>query len=123
MAYSLSFSQEDGWFSVVCVGDISSFEEFSGKATKVVQKVVASGCKRILLDDRNLALKLDAHDIICIAQQLEKANLQSMGMRLASLSRLEDDEVYTNIETIYQNRSINFRRFDDKKAAVEWLRS
>lgn len=108
--------------SVKAEGEAKTFEAFSDKARTVVAHVLSSGAKRILLDDRALAVALDTHDITRAADLLEKSNFQALGLRLASLCRPEDRCVYDSIETIYRNRSINFRRFDDKQTAVEWLR-
>ena len=123
MSYTLSFSKQDGWFSVAAQGEIDSFEVFSEKARTVTGEILQSGIKRILLDDRELAISLDAHDITLVAEQLEKANIQALGLRLASLCRPEDRETYRMFETIYGNRSINFRLFTDKQSALNWLLS
>lgn len=121
MAYTLSFTEKNGCFHVAAQGEVASFEVFLEKAGTVLKKITISGAKRILLDDRLLAVSLDAHDITLLAAQLEKADVQSMGLRLASLCREEDRDVYDTIETIYRNRSINLRVFSTKGKALEWL--
>lgn len=121
MAYSLTFSDQQDWLLVVAEGDVTGFPEYAEKAQRVVESVLETGVKRVFLDDRRLVLSVDAHDITLLAEKLGEANLQSIGLRLACLCKPECNELYRTIETIYQNRSLNFRIFCDKDEALEWL--
>lgn len=121
MAFTLEFKQEDGYLVVKARGEVNSFEAFSDKARRVIEQIVSSGSRRILLDDRKLSVQLDSLDISRIAGQLDSMNMQSMGLRLACLCQSEKREIYDNIETMYQNRSLNFKVFDDELSAVQWL--
>ncbi|MGL1861453.1 MAG: hypothetical protein OCC46_02895 [Pseudodesulfovibrio sp.] len=123
MTYSLAFVVQERWLSVTARGAVQSVETFSEKAATVVQHIMKSGKKRIFLDDRCLDVALDAHDVTVIAKQLEQKSVPTMGLRLACIPKPGNEEIYRTIETIYQNRSFNFRVFSDEESAFDWLLS
>ena len=121
MTYTIDFKVEGDVLFVKTSGKLHGVETFSEKAKTVVGEILRTNAKRIMLDDRELAVTLDALDIKDIADQLEKSNLQTMGLRLACMCRKLDSETYKLVETMYQNRSLNFRLFQSRDEALDWL--
>lgn len=122
MTFTVDFKLEGDVLFVKATGKVHGVETFSEKATTVVREILRTNAKRIMLDDRELAVSLDAIDIKDIADVLEQSNLQTMGLRLACMCRQLDRDTYQLIETMYQNRSLNFRLFQKREEALEWLK-
>lgn len=123
MGYNTELEVKDGWLSVRTTGRIESFALFAEKAALVIGKIKETGVKRVLLDDRGLALNLEAFDVSRVADRLEQADLDIRELRIASLCNEEDRQVYRMIETVYRNRSISFQLFEEREGALAWLLS
>ncbi len=76
---------------------------------------------RVLVDDRVVSMQIDAHDASLLADSMEDAGLQARGLRIACIHAPEYSTVYRLFETGHQSRSLNFRVFSDKAAALEWV--
>lgn len=121
MSFDLQFKESDGVLAVICHGAIYTLDGVFKKVGAAIVKMSETKAKRVLVDDRNLVMSLDALDVNRLADRLESAKFQMLGIRLGCLCRPEDVSTYKMIETAYRNRSINFRLFDNEQAALEWL--
>lgn len=123
MSFDLQFKESDGVLSVICQGDICTLESVFKKVGAAIVKMGETQARRVLVDDRKLAMSLDAHDVNQLADRLDAGEFQKMGIRLGCLCRPEDRHIYKMIETAYRNRSINFRLFESEQEALSWLAS
>ena len=119
--YSLTFATEDGYLFAKVAGEVSTLEQLSEKAHSIMGKVLELGMKRVLVDDRELSVHVDVHDAHCLANEMDGANLQVQGFRIACLYVAEHADIYRIFETGHRNRSLNFRAFTDQEAALKWL--
>lgn len=76
----------------------------------------------VLLDERQLELDLDNLDVKLGGESLDCSEVHTMGLRIACLCSPENRALYSMYETVYLNRSINFRTFDNEQAAIAWLK-
>jgi hypothetical protein len=121
--YSIDFQIEDGVLRASVSGVIASGEEAAAKAREVIDIGLKVGVHRILLDERTVDISIDVYEIISIATELETREIPAYGGRMACLYRPEKKDLYKTYETIYQNRSLSYRLFDDPVPALAWLRS
>ncbi|CCH48335.1 hypothetical protein [Pseudodesulfovibrio piezophilus] len=121
MGYTVEINQNDLWLTIVTRGGISGYDDFLEKAETIIDLVRDAGTRRILLDDRDVRIDLDVLDIIRVAERLDEADFPTLGLRIACLVGNQDHTVFRTVETIYSNRSINFRLFRCRESAIEWL--
>ncbi|BDQ35053.1 hypothetical protein [Pseudodesulfovibrio portus] len=120
--YSIDFQIENGVLRASVCGVIASGEEAAAKARDVIDTGLKVGVHRILLDEREVDISIDVHEIISIARELVGREIPLYGGRMACLYRPEKKDLYKTYETIYQNRSLSYRLFDDPGRAMAWLR-
>lgn len=121
MAFDLLFETRDGYIVGIVTGVISTPEDLLRKIGTMVHKGLDSNVTRFLMDERGLELRLEAHDIVEVANRLEERNIQSLGGRSACLCNPDFVELYRACETIYHNRSLSYRVFGGEADAVAWL--
>ena len=96
-------------------------EDSLRKIQAVVQRGLEVGVRRFLMDERNLDFRLEAHDMAQLANHLERNNFQNNGNRVACLYNPKCLKNCKLRETMYQNRSVNYRIFEDEESALAWL--
>jgi hypothetical protein len=121
MSHDLTFEIRDGYIVGMVTGMIDTPEELLRKIRTMLHKALDSNITRFLMNERGLDLRLEAHDIIEVANRLEKKNVQSLGGRSACLCNPASIELYRACETIYHNRSLSYKVFTDEADAVAWL--
>jgi hypothetical protein len=121
MSFDLTFETRDGYIVGVVTGVIDTPDKLLRKIRTMVHKALDSNATRFLMDERALELRLEAHDIIEVANRLEERNIQSLGGRSACLCNPGFVELYRACETIYHNRSLSYGVFDREEDAVAWL--
>ncbi|WP_319581989.1 hypothetical protein [uncultured Pseudodesulfovibrio sp.] len=121
MAFDLTFEIRDGYIVGLVIGLIDTPEALLHKIRTMVHKGLDSNMTRFLMDERGLDLRLEAHDIIKVANRLEERNVQSLGGRSACLCKPASFDLYRACETIYHNRSLSYKVFGDEADAVAWL--
>lgn len=121
MSFDLLFEIRDGYIVGVVTGVIDTPEMLLRKVRTMVHKGLDSNLTRFLMDERGLEMNLEQHDIIQVANQLEKRNIQALGGRSACLCKPESTELYRACETVYHNRSLSYRVFEREEDAVAWL--
>ena len=121
MSFDLLFEIRDGYIVGTVTGVISTPEELLRKIGIMVHKALDSNVTRFLMDERGLEMNLEQHDIILVANLLEKRNVQTLGGRSACLCNPEFTELYRACETAYHNRSLSYRVFEREEDAVAWL--
>ncbi|MBG0790064.1 MAG: hypothetical protein H0S80_06150 [Desulfovibrionaceae bacterium] len=119
--YSIEYQIEGGVVHARVCGVISTGSEAACKAREVVDSAIKSGIYRVLLDERELDISVDIHEIIAIAREFEDRHIAFYGGRVACLYRPEKKNLYKAYETIYQNRSLSYRLFDGRDQALAWL--
>ncbi len=121
MPYSVSYSKSDGVIHAVVSGEIRTCEELTEKALSIMGAAMRRNATRVVVDDRDVNMFVDAHDAHCLANAMDGDNLQVRGFRIACLYSPEYKDIYRIFETGHRNRSLNFRAFTDEKAALDWL--
>jgi len=104
--------------------DVSGSAESAADVLDFAQCLI-NECKyhnrlRILLDERDLQSSLDQMDTYTFAEELAKS-VPLMGFKIAAVFAMGKAERYAWIETILQNRSINYKVFPTVDLAAQWL--
>ena len=120
--YTIDYQIEDGVLKASVQGVITSGARAADKAREVVGMGMEVGVCRVLVDERNLDISIDVLDIVNIANEFEDQGLLSCGGRLACLHRPGCVNIYKIYETVYKNRSLGYRRFEDPDKALAWLK-
>ena len=121
MAFSMTFENRDGYILCRTTGEVWTIDDALQRSQALMHKSLDTGLTRFLMDDRQLCLTLEAHDVFQVAQWLDRQNAQTLGGRLAVLANPEYEASFRLCETIYQNRSISYRVFTDEESALAWL--
>ena len=121
MPFSLTFEIREGYVLGITTGEEATLDDSLRKIEAVRQRGLEVGLRRFLMDERQLAFLLEAHDIALLANRLEERNFQNNGNRVACLYNPECMQNCKMRETMYQNRSMNYRIFGDEESAVAWL--
>lgn len=119
--YSMSHKLDGEVLVVVSSGIVENGDQAVEKANAVVDLALRLERKRMLLDQRELISKVDVHEIVNVAGQLEGRGLLSLGARAACLPNPAFRAVYRVYETAFNNRSFSYRLFDDYDQAMAWL--
>ncbi|BCS89999.1 hypothetical protein [Pseudodesulfovibrio sediminis] len=122
MVYSREYELVDDWIRITTTGRIDSGDEFIDKVLVGADKVLELDVRLVLLDELQLELALDNLDIKLGVGSLDHSEVHTLGLRIACLFPPANRALYTMYETVYRNRSINFRLFDDEQAAIAWLK-
>lgn len=101
-------------------GDTADHAEWKSKAEKLLKETSVRGFKRLLVDRLDVELKVDAYDIVTVADHLTDLGLHQLGLRIAVVTR-EDNALFCMLETIMTNRSFAYRVFRDYDSAEQWL--
>lgn len=101
-------------------GDSVSHEEWNFNAEKLLRETCERGHKRLLIDRLGVELKVDAFDVVTVADHLAEMGLHQLGLRIAVVSD-GDSALFCMLETAMTNRSFVYKAFRDVDAAREWL--
>ncbi len=123
MSYTLAFTEHGGWVAVEIAGVISSAEALSQKFDAIVGSLLSMDSKRVLVDNRELDVILDAYAVSQTAGRLVDNGVPALGIRYAVLCHERIAATCRLIETSFRNSSLRFRIFFDHATAVEWLTS
>lgn len=121
MSFELLFETRNGYIVGVVTGVIATPEDLLRKVRTMIHKGLDSNVTRFLMDERGAELRLESHDIIEVANQLDERNIQTLGGRSACLCDPRFMECYKACETVYGNRSLSYRVFEREEDAVAWL--
>lgn len=121
MAYSLTYTEKDGVLVVKVTGRYLDVGEFIGKMKEEMVEFQKRGARRILFDDQELDMILDVFDAVVFAESVLEQGVQTEGYRYACLPPEGGRQFYATFETILQNRSVNYRLFDNGADAIHWL--
>ena len=122
MAYGYTIEKRPGYLLYTTSGDISDVADLL-KGVNEVLEVAAEHGYNILLDDRGLVVNLTNMDAILTGDYLNELQVQSRGMRVASIQSPENMAIGRMFETVLVNRSISFRVFEDFESAEAWVTS
>ena len=123
MSYTCERVDMGGYLLVRNSGVIDSFDVMSERVEKSVARLKEGDFSRLLIDDRELLLRLEPFDISRIGQEHEERAFHLEGVRIACLYHPTCREQYGMLETVHRNRSINFRLFESEEEALRWLTS
>lgn len=123
MAIQLESKQKDGYIRIISTGVLKTLDELIEYGTYMYDQAIAFGIPRILLDGERME---DAADPATIYEWCENeiiVKTATAGIRIAGVCTPENYACNKVYETMLQNRSYNFRVFQDEQEAIEWLKS
>lgn len=123
MTYSLTYEDKGRVLLVKVSGRYENVEEFIGKMKRENEAFKARGVTRILFDDRDLETDMDTLDAVTFADAVLQDGHHTHGFRYACLPPESGRHFYEALETVCQNRSINYRLFNSENDALDWLLS
>lgn len=93
---------------------------------EVMETVQATGFKLVLVDMRELVMRITILQIYERAKELwdEREEFQSYGVRVAVVFTFNDPQFKKNMlffETVSQNRGLPYRVFASKQEGLDWL--
>lgn len=120
MGHVYEFIPRKGYLLCKTTGETSSVEDIFTYARAVTDAARKADCTYIFLDERGMTSTLDPLDIYMACEELACGGLLR-GFRFASLRTTLNKKSAQNFETMFQNRSINYRFFIDYEEAEKWL--
>ncbi|QJB58236.1 hypothetical protein [Pseudodesulfovibrio sp. zrk46] len=123
MAIKYEIIQEDGYIRIVTTGVLKSIDDLIQYGTLMYDQAIAAGIPRILLDEENMEDAAEASTIYRWCEHEVVAMTAAAGIRIAGICTAENFECNKVFETMLQNRSYNFKVFQNEQEAVAWLKS
>ena len=111
MSYLMEFTGHDGWTRVVTTGHLDSADTFAEHLAKVIQHLLSSGVRRVLVDNRGVKVSIDACDVAQVARQMVEKGVPALGIRYAVLCTEPVEQSCRFLETTFRNNSLRFRMF------------
>jgi len=102
-------------------GGYSSFQDLKKNIDALLIEANKKSCSRILLDQRNITVNVDAFDLIKFADYLDSISIQSSGFRIVALPNPDFIDKFNAFQTAANNRSFAYRLFKSETKAVDWL--
>jgi len=121
MPFTQIYTDEREYLLIIGDGVLQTDEDFYRWCMTAIDKGIEFGRSRFLFDNRTLSVDLAQYDIVTVADQLAQKDIQRMGLRFAVLSCRKTPEGSNRVETAFVNRSAEYKRFDSKEEALEWL--
>lgn len=121
MGFSTEFTEHDDWLSVVSSGHLDSAETYASYFEEIVRRLTASGGKRVLMDNRQVKVDIDACDASQVARDLVEQGVPALGIRYAVLCAEPVAGSCRFLETTFRNNSLRFHIFPTEAQAIEWL--
>lgn len=122
MAYEYTVQSMAGYLLFTITGTNYTAEDVLNFSEEIFSIARQKECSRLLLDERQLAMDFDQFDTYYFAENLA-SRVPAMGLRAAVLASPENIKQHSWTETLFQNRSINYKVFITMEKAIEWLRS
>ncbi len=118
MAYTVSYSDDDDYVSVVLADDVSR-SEHERSTDEASAALVSRGCKRLLVDTRKSDHRMTVGEEFEFARALSSRH--PPGVRIAVLILPEDALQLKFVENVAQNRGVDLWLFTEEDRAYEWL--
>lgn len=109
------------YVAVTYVDEFTTPEDVLQYAALVRQIVTGMDKKRILLDERQQEVSLDAYDAYRVSHSVETDSFVAAGIRIACVIKPEHVETKGVFETSLRNQALNIRMFTDPDEALSWL--
>lgn len=120
MPYEFDIIEKEDYLLFDVTGESATVEDVVQFTQTLLKEAMKRDCRSVMLDERGLRQRLDSHDAYLAAEKLV-ADRPRSGIRFASIRSDENWTIGKRFETIFQNRSINFRVFDNIPEAETWL--
>lgn len=121
MSYTTKFTDTNDYLIATAVGEINTPEAALEYTSGTMEVALRRNYTRMLLRSQALDARLDTHDSIIVVDALRQAAPPNRKVRIASVTIPEQIPYYEVYETVFQNRSFNFRAFTSEEKALEWL--
>lgn len=121
MSIQIKTHIEDDILFFTVTGSTETVKDLVEYGNGIGEATLDSDVKRVLMDERTLALNEDDDDVSEFSDSDSIASLTAMGIRLACLSSEDNLEMNRSYEEHLQQRNLNFKVFTEKKDAVKWL--
>ena len=120
--YSYEVSSDKEYVRINLFGKINEVNDMLVLAGEIIRETSVHNSTCILLDGRNADVELDVSQAFKIAQTLGDY-IPLLGLRIASIPKEKQKKLDQFFETVFQNRSINYRTFELEKEAEAWLKA
>lgn len=119
-SYTYAASEKNRFAHIVLKGRIDSVYDVLTLYGDLLREAAAIRTTCILLDSRACVFELDVPQAFKVAQTLGDY-IPLLGMRIASVPDSKTMELDKFFETVFQNRSINYRLFESEEEAEKWI--
>lgn len=123
MAYIYNYLPEEEFFEVAFTGDVT-LEELKRLINEIWEKIIKTGCKRILSNTLDANISLSILDFFELARYIfefaKEKNIKLSSFKRAYVGKkgLKTLRFY---ETVLLNRGQNMKLFHDREEARKWL--
>lgn len=121
MAIEFKAIHEEGYIRIVTKGVLQTLEELVEYGSFMYEQATSSGVPRILLDEDLMEDASDAGTIYVYSEHEIITKTATAGIRIAGVCTPENYDINKVFETMFQNRSYNFRVFLHEQEAIDWL--
>ncbi|WP_319470652.1 hypothetical protein [uncultured Pseudodesulfovibrio sp.] len=123
MAIHYEIFREDGYLRIVTTGTLRTIEELIAYGTFMYDQATSLQIPRILLDEDKMDDAADASTIYEWCEHEVVSKTATAGIRIAGICTAENYACNKVFETMLQNRSYNYKVFQDEQEAIKWLTS
>lgn len=117
--YRLTFEQRDGYLYAYVEGEQDNYEISKAYWQEVVDEVVRTDAKRVLIDE-NIVESASMAEVFKLASEIPTMGFG--GTYVAFVDRyLDQAEINEFAELVAVNRGLNGKIFNNEELAVEWL--
>lgn len=120
--YSYEVVEKDGYIRINLFGKLNEVNNMLVLAGEMIREATACDTNCILSYGRDVEIDLDVSQAFKIAQTLGDY-IPLLGLRIASVPSAKQLKLDQFFETVFQNRSINYRVFGSAEEAEAWLRT
>lgn len=122
MSYNLQMRKRDGYLLFTVTGTLESAEDLTAYSNDIEKHARQADVRHVLLDMREVSRRVDQHDCATYANKWSQDH-PNIWLKVAAVYTAADAQRFKWVETIYKNRSINYKIFDDMEKAEHWLMS
>lgn len=115
--------KENGYIRIIPTGRLETLDELIEYGTYMYDQAIACDIHRVLLDEKDLIDAADASTIYEWCENEVVSKTATSGIRIAGVCTADNFACNKVYETMFQNRSYNFRVFLNEEEAIQWLTS
>ena len=126
MHWEVNFMEKEGVVNIRTSGILTDLSENQRMISDVLAEAEKHGVTKILIDDRDLTLKVDLVDIYYLPKEYDSyksSRSYKVAIVFAVANNTNSENKFKFYETRVANMGYNHRLFTDLNAALDWLMS